>query len=108
VLDRQDGPVIVADYSYGGQIMTALGTGAFLLAGTTSSRAPVCEHAYDLDDATLAGHHAGDLARVGFPVCQRGWNTPEQAACCLDCDVAMQRAVRDLITAAVGAITSLR
>jgi pimeloyl-ACP methyl ester carboxylesterase len=28
VLDRQDGPVIVAGHSYGGQIMTALGTDA--------------------------------------------------------------------------------
>jgi predicted alpha/beta hydrolase family esterase len=26
VLDRQDGPTIVAGHSYGGQIMTALGT----------------------------------------------------------------------------------
>jgi len=33
VLDRQDGPVIVAGHSYGGQIMTALGTGAPNVAG---------------------------------------------------------------------------
>jgi pimeloyl-ACP methyl ester carboxylesterase len=28
VLDRQDGPTVVAGHSYGGQIMTALGTDA--------------------------------------------------------------------------------
>src|ERR1700743_3040010 len=33
VLDRQDGPVIVAGHSYGGQIMTALGTDAKNVAG---------------------------------------------------------------------------
>src|SRR5271169_1265830 len=33
VLDRQDGPVIVAGHSYGGQIMTALGTDAPNVAG---------------------------------------------------------------------------
>src|SRR6202000_697250 len=33
VLDRQDGPVILAGHSYGGQIMTALGTDAKNVAG---------------------------------------------------------------------------
>src|ERR1700722_11957007 len=33
VLDRQDGPVVVAGHSYGGQIMTALGTDAPNVAG---------------------------------------------------------------------------
>ena len=33
VLDRQDGPTIVAGHSYGGQIMTALGTDAPNVAG---------------------------------------------------------------------------
>jgi pimeloyl-ACP methyl ester carboxylesterase len=33
VLDRQDGPVILAGHSYGGQIMTALGTDARNVAG---------------------------------------------------------------------------
>ena len=33
VLDRQDGPAIVAGHSYGGQIMTALGTDAPNVAG---------------------------------------------------------------------------
>src|SRR5271170_6073493 len=33
VLDVQDGPVIVAGHSYGGQIMTALGTDAPNVAG---------------------------------------------------------------------------
>src|SRR6202142_3406020 len=33
VLDLQDGPVIVAGHSYGGQVMTALGTEARHFAG---------------------------------------------------------------------------
>jgi pimeloyl-ACP methyl ester carboxylesterase len=33
VLDRQDGPVIVAGHSYGGEVMTALGTDAPNVAG---------------------------------------------------------------------------
>src|SRR3984885_1587525 len=33
VLDRQDGPTVVAGHSYGGQIMTALGTDAPNVAG---------------------------------------------------------------------------
>jgi pimeloyl-ACP methyl ester carboxylesterase len=33
VLDRQDGPVIVAGHSYGGQVMTALGVGPPNVAG---------------------------------------------------------------------------
>jgi pimeloyl-ACP methyl ester carboxylesterase len=33
VLDRQDGPAIVAGHSYGGQVMTALGAGAPNVAG---------------------------------------------------------------------------
>src|SRR6266702_343881 len=33
VLDLQDGPVIVAGHSYGGQVMTALGAGAPTVAG---------------------------------------------------------------------------
>ena len=33
VLDRQDGPVVLAGHSYGGQIMTALGTDAPHVAG---------------------------------------------------------------------------
>src|ERR1700759_2232355 len=33
VLERQDGPVILAGHSYGGQVMTALGTDARNVAG---------------------------------------------------------------------------
>jgi pimeloyl-ACP methyl ester carboxylesterase len=33
VLDRQDGPTIVAGHSYGGQVMTALGADAPTVAG---------------------------------------------------------------------------
>jgi pimeloyl-ACP methyl ester carboxylesterase len=37
VLDRQDGPTVVAGHSYGGQIMTALGTDAPNVVGLVSS-----------------------------------------------------------------------
>ena len=83
-------------------------SGAVLMAGIAADRVPVCEHAYDLDTGTLAGHPAGDSPRVGFPVRQRGWNTPPRAARCADCDTVVQRAVRDLIAAAVAAITGRR
>jgi len=48
VLDRQDGPVIVAGHSYGGQIMTAIGA---LL--TTGPPAPALAH-LDIDSHGLA------------------------------------------------------
>jgi hypothetical protein len=82
--------------------------GAVLLAGVAADRVPVCEHAYDLDTGALAGHPAGDSPQVGFPVCQRGWNTPPQSARCADCDIAVQRAVGDLIAAAIYLITGRR
>jgi hypothetical protein len=69
-----------------------------------TSRVPFCEHAYDLETATLAGHSAGQLPRVRFPACQRGWNSQPEAARCQDCDTIVQRIVRDLITAAVSEI----
>lgn len=68
-------------------------------------RVPVCEHAYDLETETLAGHRPGSGPRVGFPCCQRGWNSQPQADRCPDCDVAVQRVVRDLIATAIAAAT---
>ena len=81
-------------------------SGPILLADAVASRFPVCEHAYDLNAGILAGHAAGDLPRVGFPVRQRGWNTPAQTIRCSVCDTVVQRVVRDLIVAAVLSITS--
>lgn len=76
--------------------------GETLGTGEGASRVPVCEHAYDLETAILAGHPAGHLLRVGFPVCQRGWNSQPEAARCADCDIVVQRVVRDLITAVMS------
>ncbi len=75
--------------------------GETLGAGGGASRVPVCEHAYNLETTTLAGHPAGQLPRVGFPACQRGWNSQPEAARCPGCDTIVLRIVPDLITAAV-------
>jgi pimeloyl-ACP methyl ester carboxylesterase len=56
-LDRQDGPVIVAGHSYGGQIMTALGTDAPNVAGL------VYIAAFGLDE----GESIGGLLTQGPP-----------------------------------------
>jgi len=56
-LDRQDGPVIVAGHSYGGQIMTALGTDARNVAGL------VYIAAFGLDE----GESIGALLATGPP-----------------------------------------
>ena len=57
VLDRQDGPTIVAGHSYGGQIMTALGTDAPNVAGL------VYIAAFGLDE----GESIGGLLTQGGP-----------------------------------------
>jgi pimeloyl-ACP methyl ester carboxylesterase len=57
VLDRQDGPVILAGHSYGGQIMTALGTDARNVAGL------VYVAAFGLDE----GESIGGLLAQGPP-----------------------------------------
>jgi pimeloyl-ACP methyl ester carboxylesterase len=57
VLDRQDGPTIVAGHSYGGQIMTALGTDAPNVAGL------VYIAAFGLDE----GESIGELLAQGGP-----------------------------------------
>ncbi len=57
VLDRQDGPAIVAGHSYGGQIMTALGTDAPNVAGL------VYIAAFGLDE----GESIGALLAQGGP-----------------------------------------
>jgi hypothetical protein len=35
-------------------------SGAVICAGVSARRIPVCERAYDLETATLAGHPGGD------------------------------------------------
>jgi pimeloyl-ACP methyl ester carboxylesterase len=57
VLDRQNGPTVVAGHSYGGQIMTALGTDAPNVAGM------VYIAAFGLDQ----GESTGDLLAQGPP-----------------------------------------
>jgi pimeloyl-ACP methyl ester carboxylesterase len=57
VLKRQDGPTLVAGHSYGGQIMTALGTDAPNVAGM------VYIAAFGLDE----GESIGDLLTQGPP-----------------------------------------
>ena len=57
VLERQDGPVIVAGHSYGGQIVTALGTDAPNVAGL------VYIAAFGLDE----GESIGGLLAQGTP-----------------------------------------
>jgi hypothetical protein len=79
--------------------------GGGLGAGGSGRRVPVCEHAYDLETAALAGHPPQSGPRVGFPSCQRGWNSQPQADRCPDCDTAVQRIVRDLIATALAAMT---
>ena len=58
VLDRQDGPTVVAGHSYGGQIMTALGTDAPNVSGL------VYIAAFGLDEGESIG---GLLAQGGPP-----------------------------------------
>jgi hypothetical protein len=79
--------------------------GAGLGSGAGGRRIPVCEHAYNLETGTLAGHLPGHAPRVGFPLCQRGWNSQPQGDRCPDCDSEVQRVVRDLIATAIAAIT---
>ena len=89
-------------------IVTMEYRGQALRPGEGALRVPVCEHAYNLETATLAGHRAGDLPRIGFPARQRGWNSPPEAARCPACDTIVQRIVRDLIATVLSAITSRR
>ena len=61
VLERQDGPAIVAGHSYGGQIMTALGTDAPNVSGL------VYIAAFGLDEGeSIGGLLAQGAADPGF------------------------------------------
>lgn len=77
--------------------------GETLTAGASARRVPVCEHAYNLETATLAGHPAQEMPRLAFPARPRGWNSQPQAARCLACDTAVQNIVREVIALAVAA-----
>ena len=79
--------------------------GETLIAGAGAPRIPVREHAYELETATLAGHPAQEMPRLGFPARQRGWNSHPQAARCPDCDTVIQRIVREMICLAVATTT---
>jgi len=55
--------------------------GAGLGAGAGGRRVPVCEHAYNLETATLVGHPPRSGPRVGFPSCSAaGTASPEPSA----------------------------
>jgi hypothetical protein len=77
----------------------------YLGAGAGGRRVPLCEHAYNLETATLVGHPPRSGPRVGFPSCQRSRNSQPRAVRCPDCDTAVQYIVRDLIVIAIAAIT---
>ena len=70
VLDRQEGPAIVAGHSYGGQIMTALGPDAPNVAGL------VYIAAFGLDEGESIG---GLLAQGGPPTSRAGPSRHRQA-----------------------------
>lgn len=75
--------------------------------GQGSARVPTCQHAYDLDTASLAGHRSGARPRVAFPVQQRAWNADPLAVRCPDCDAAVEQIVRDLIGGALLTLTHI-
>lgn len=77
--------------------------GDTLESEVAAPRVPVREHAYGLETATLAGHPDQELPRLGFPGRQRGWNSHPETTRCPDCDCAMQRIVRAVISAAIAA-----
>ena len=71
VLDRQDGPTVVAGHSYGGQIMTALGTDA------PNAVALVYIAAFGLDE----GESIGALLAQGPPTPRsRTWTSTSRAS----------------------------
>lgn len=67
--------------------------GAILTAGAAGPRAVVCQHAYDLETAALAGHPPAELPR---------------AARCPDCDTAVRQIVRALIAATLSGVIRRR
>jgi hypothetical protein len=69
-------------------------------------RRPLCEHAYDLETAQLAGHPPGQCPRVAFPTRQRGWNTGCQIARCPACDIAVNAILRAIVSRALSRINT--
>ncbi|SHF55891.1 hypothetical protein SAMN05443575_0291 [Jatrophihabitans endophyticus] len=57
-------------------------------------RAPVREHAYDLEHAQLAGHETRASVPVVFPAAERGWSATPQAPRCRRCGEAVDETVR--------------
>ena len=72
------------------------------------TRIGVCEHAYDLQSATLIGHLPGRAPRVAFPARQRGWNTEPEFSRCTECDLAVEAIVRAVIRATLTALNHRR
>jgi hypothetical protein len=72
------------------------------------ARVAICEHAFDLLSATLAGHGAGERPRVAFPAPRRAWNTEPRAHRCAACTAAVDAIVRDLVTDTLSALAGRR
>src|SRR6201985_3163400 len=66
VLERQDGPVIVAGHSYGGQIMTALGTDARNVAGLAYIAAFGLDEGESIGALLTQGPPTPGLAHLGL------------------------------------------
>jgi len=77
--------------------------GAGLGAGAGGRRVPVCEHAYNLETATLAGHPPRSGPGGALLPAQLEQSAPSRPL--PDCDTAVQYIVRDLIVIAIAAIT---
>lgn len=75
--------------------------GTDIVAGGGMSRVVTCEHAYELQSASLFAHTPADTPRVAFPADRRGWNTKPESPRCADCDAAVEAIVRAVIRAAL-------
>jgi hypothetical protein len=88
-------PAIVVAVEYDGDITAA---------GSADTRMGTCEHAYDLESATLIAHTAdGETLKVGFPIPQRAWNSDPEFARCAQCETAVASIVRTIVRAALTA-----
>ncbi|MCW2528111.1 MAG: hypothetical protein JWM76_2971 [Pseudonocardiales bacterium] len=92
-------PVLVVAVEYRGADLSAS-------AGGGGQRVAICEHAYDLSTATLAGHPGGKQPRIAFPARQRGWNAASELARCPACSAAVTAIVHELIRTTLAEVLS--
>ena len=95
VLARQDGPTIVAGHSYGGQIMTALGTDAPNVVGLVTSpllgsmrasrlgrfSAPARRRRRSPTSKSMRSASGGCLRPTSSAISPPMWNRPRPASC---------------------------